>query len=56
MLIANKEIVLNSFKRCAEGNLLDKDLLLAKLQIMVLNEDCTVEEVQEIVDILVPPQ
>lgn len=55
-LIANKEVILNSFKRCAEKKLLDKDYLLTKLQSLVLDveNNITQEEVQPIVDILVP--
>lgn len=55
MLITNKEVMLQSFLRCAEGGLLDKDYLLVKLQVMVMNGDATEEEVQPIVDVLVPP-
>lgn len=54
-LIAPKEVVLNSFKRMAETGLLDKDYLLVKLQGLVLDGDLTQEEIQPIVDILVPP-
>jgi|GEM_PF-3401431 hypothetical protein len=56
MLIAPKEIILDSFMRMAETGLLDKDYLLVKLQGLVLEGDLAQEEIQPIVNILVPPE
>lgn len=53
-LIAPKQVVLDAYKHCAIKGLLDKDYILAKLQGLVLETELTQEEIQPIVDILIP--
>lgn len=55
-LIVPKEVILNSLINVATKGLMDKDFLIAKMQIMVTDGDLTQEDMQPIVDILYPPE
>lgn len=55
-LIVPKDIILNSFKNVAEKGLMDRDFLVAKMQIMVTDGDLTQEEIQPVIDILYPQE
>lgn len=53
-LIFPKEMVIAAYKTVAEKGLMDKDLLIVKLQNLVTNGDLTEQDVEPIVDILAP--
>jgi hypothetical protein len=55
-LIFPKEMVIAAYKTVAEKGLMDKDLLIVKLQNLVTNGDLTEQDVEPIVDILVPQE
>ena len=54
MLIFPKEMVIAAYVKVAEKGLMDKDLLIVKLQNLVTNGDLTEQDVEPIVDILAP--
>lgn len=56
MLIFPKEKILASYLIVAQNGLMNKDLLVVKLQNMVTDGDLTVEDIQPILDILEPPE
>jgi len=55
-LILPKERVLAAYMTVAKKELMDKDLLIVKLQNLVTAGDLTAEDVQPIVNILSPPE
>lgn len=56
MLIMPKDKVLSSYLKVAQNKLLDKDLLIVKLQNIVTAGDLTAEEIQPIMDVIEPPK
>lgn len=54
MLIFGKERTLEAFKNVAQKGLMDKDLLIVKLQNLVTAGDLTESDIQPIVDIIQP--
>lgn len=55
-LIADKKVVLESFKRMAETGMINKDYLITKLQGLVTDKDISQEEAKIIINILIPPE
>jgi hypothetical protein len=55
-LIFPKDMVIAAYMKVAEKGLIDKDLLIVKLQNLVTNGDLTQEDAAPIVDILVPQE